>query len=141
MLKGVNWIAVIVTVVLLEGLGYAWYGPLFGDRWLAALGHTPDMSNTNVLMAVGAVNTLVLATGLGWLTSRLGATSLMASVGIAVAAWFFFDFTTQALEYLYMGMSQQLVCINMGYQLTSYIIAGVVFAVVKIGRPAAAVAA
>jgi len=140
MLKGINWIAVIVAVVLLEGLGYAWYGPLFGAQWLAALGHEPDMSNANLNMGLGVVNTLIVVIGLAWLTGRLGATSLAASVGVAVAAWFFFDFTTQSLEYLYMGMSQQLVCINMAFQLVSYVITGAVLALVKFGRPAAAVA-
>jgi hypothetical protein len=132
---------VIVTVVLLEGLGFLWYGPLFGERWMAALGYTPDMTNANAKMAVGALNAVVATVGLAWLTSRLGATSLAASVGVCVAAWLFFDFTTQALEYLYMGMSQQVVCINMGFQLVSYVITGAVLALVKFGRPAQAAAA
>ena len=140
MLKGVNWIAVIVAIVLLEVLGYLWYGPLFGEAWTAALGHEPDMSNANTLMAIGVVNTLVVVIGLAWLTGRLGATTLVHSVMVSLAAWFFFDFTTQALEYLYMGMSQQLVCINMGYQLVSYVVTGAVLALVTFGRPAAAAA-
>jgi hypothetical protein len=141
MLKGVNWIAVIVTVILLEGLGFLWYGPLFGERWVAALGYTPDMSNTGLKMAIGALNTVVVTVGLAWLTNRLGAFSLTASIGVCLAAWLFFDFTTQALEYLYMGMSQQLVGINMGFQFASYVITGAVLALVKFGRPAQAAAA
>jgi hypothetical protein len=41
MLKGVNWIAVVVAVVLLEGLGMLWYGPLFGKAWMAAMPTRP----------------------------------------------------------------------------------------------------
>jgi hypothetical protein len=141
MLKGVNWIAVAVTVVLLEGLGFLWYEPLLGERWAAAMGYKPDMSNANAKMAAGVLNTVIVTVGLAWLTQRLGARSLSASVGVCLAAWLFFDFTTQALEYLYMGLSQQLVVINMGFQLASYVITGAVLALVKFGRPAQAAAA
>lgn len=141
MLKGINWIAVIVAVVLLEGLGMLWYGPLFGAAWTAALGHTPDMTDQNMKMAIGVVNTLVVVLGLSWLIRRLGAASLNAAVLVSVAAWFFFSFTTQALEYLYMGMSLNFVLINMGYLLASCVIAGATLSLVKIGAPSGQAAA
>lgn len=140
MLKGVNWVAVAIGVVVLEALGFVWYGPLFGTAWQAALGHEVDTSNTNLMMSLGAANSIIIVSGLAWLTGRLGATSLVQSVTVSLTAWFFFDFTTQALEYLYMGMSQQLVLINMGYQFVSYALAGAVLALVKFGRPAASAA-
>jgi hypothetical protein len=128
-------------VVLLEALGFLWYGPLFGQTWMAALPYKADMSNASAMLAVGVVNTLVVTVGLAWLTSRLDAVTLAASVGVCLAAWFFFDFTTQALEYLYMGLPALLVCINMGFQLACYVITGVVLALVKVGRPTAAATA
>ncbi|MDB5441677.1 MAG: hypothetical protein JWP73_53 [Phenylobacterium sp.] len=141
MLKGVNWIAVIIAVVLLEGLGMLWYGPLFRNAWVAAMGHTPDMSNQNMLMAIGVVNTLVCVTGLAWLINRVGAATLGAAVMTAVAAWFFFSLTTQSLEYLYMGMSLQLLEINAGYLLVSFVIAGAALNLVKFGASAQAAVA
>jgi hypothetical protein len=141
MLKGVNWIAVIIAVVLLEALGMVWYGPLFGKAWLAAMGHTPDMANQNMLMAVGVVNTLVCVTGLAWLIHRVGAATLGAAVMTSVAAWFFFSLTTQSTEYLYMGMSLQLLEINASFQLVSFVIAGAALNLVKFGAPAQAAAA
>lgn len=141
MLKGVNWIAVIIAVVLLEGLGMLWYGPLFGKAWLAAMGHTPDMSNQNMLMAIGVVNTLISVTGLAWLINKLGAATLGAAVMTSVAAWFFFSLTTQSLEYLYMGMSLRLLEINAGYLLVSFVIAGATLNLVKFGASAQAAAA
>jgi hypothetical protein len=141
MLKGVNWIAVIIAVVLFEGLGMLWYGPLFGKAWLAAMGHTPDMSNQNMLMAIGVVNTLVCVTGLAWLINKVGAATLSAAIMTSVAAWFFFSLTTQSLEYLYMGMSLQLLEINAGYLLVSFVIAGATLNLVKFGAPAQAAVA
>ena len=141
MLKGVNWIAVIIAVVLLEGLGMLWYGPLFGKAWLAAMGHTPDMTNQNMLMAIGVVNTLVSVTGLAWLINKVGAATLGAAVMTSVAAWFFFSLTTQSLEYLYMGMSLRLLEINASYLLVSFVIAGATLNLVKFGASAQAAAA
>jgi hypothetical protein len=137
MLKGVNWVAVIVAVVLLEVLGYLWYGPLFGKAWMAAQPMAISTADMNMKMGLGVVNTLILVVGLSWLIGRLGALSLSAAVGVSLAAWFFFGFTTQALEYLYMGMNTTFVGINMGYQIVSYVLAGAVLALVKFGRPKA----
>lgn len=131
MLKGVNWIAVLVAVVLLEALGYLWYGPLFGERWMAALGKEPDMSNMAVSMSLGVVNTIIIVLGLSWLLRRLGATSLQAALMAALTAWFFFNFTTMAIEYIYVGHSAEFVLINMGYQLVSYLVAGAVIGLIK----------
>lgn len=131
MLKGVNWIAVLVAVVLLEALGFLWYGPLFGERWTAALGKEPDTSNMAMTMSLGVVNTVIIVLGLSWLLRRLGATSLNAALMGALAAWFFFNFTTMAIDYLYIQLSGELVLINMGYQLVAYLVAGAVIGLIR----------
>ena len=135
-----NLLAIIVAALSGFLIGGVWYGPLFGTAWEAALGYAPDTSNANLKMSLGVVNAIIIVSGLAWLTGRLGATGLVQSVTVSLTAWFFFNFTTQALEYLYMGMSQQLMLINMGYQFVSYALAGAVLALVKFGRPAAAAA-
>jgi hypothetical protein len=143
MFKGINWIAVIVAIVLLEVLGYLWYAMLFVNAWtdaITAYGHTPGGGNMAMTQSLGVVNTLIIVLGLAWLTRRLGATSLAASVSVALAAWFFFDFTTQTLEYLYMEMPPVLVGINMGYQFVAYLLAGAVLGLVKVGAPKAVTA-
>ncbi|HEY9218294.1 MAG TPA: DUF1761 domain-containing protein [Phenylobacterium sp.] len=139
MLRGINWIAVLITVVLLEALGFLWYGPLFGARWTAALGHVPEAGDMTVTMTLGVLNTIIIAVGLSWLIDRLGARSLMGGIGVALTAWFFFDFTTMAIDYLYVGHSAELVAINMGYQLVSYLLAGAILGVMR-PKPALATA-
>ena len=129
MFKNINWIAVIIAVVLLEALGFLWYGPVLGEAWSTAyrdsIGRDPDMSNIIVTQSLGVVNTLILVFGLAWLFGRMGVNSL-AGIGTAVAVWFFFNFTTMAIEYIYMGLAPNLVIINMGYQLVAYLAAGAV---------------
>lgn len=129
MLKGINWLAVAIAVVLLEALGFVYYGYAVTAPWTAAyqasLGRAPDMSNAAVSQSVGIVVTLILVTGLAWALKRF-ALSGRDAVMAALALWFFFDFSTMAVDYVYMGMSLTLVGINMGYQLLSYLVAGAV---------------
>lgn len=129
MLKGINWLAVAVAAVLLEALGFVYYSYLVAGPWTAAytadLGRAPDTGDAAVSQSIGIVITLILVTGLAWVLKRLAITG-PAAIGAALAVWFFFNFTTMAVDYVYMGMSVTLVGINMGYQLLSYAIAGAV---------------
>src|SRR5262245_10081735 len=100
-MRGFNWVGALIAFVLMEGLGYLWYGPLFGATWTKALGHAPDMAGGPLALAEGAVVTLVIIVGLDWLIRRLGSTGLMASLSGAFLAWLFFDLTTMAVDYIY----------------------------------------
>ncbi|MBT9472912.1 MAG: DUF1761 domain-containing protein [Pseudomonadota bacterium] len=131
MLRRINWIAVVVAFVLLEILGFLWYGPLFGARWMAEQGTPSDPKSEQFALGVGALVTILTVLGLAWLLRRLGATSLQAGLSAAFAAWVFFNFTTMALDYLFMGQTVVFVAINMGYQLVSYLIAGAVLGLIR----------
>ncbi len=131
MLRRTNWIAVVVAFVLLEILGFLWYGPLFGARWMAEQGVPPDPKSEQFALGVGALVTILTVLGLAWLLRRLGATSVQAGLSAAFAAWVFFNFTTMALDYLFMGQTVVFVAINMGYQLVSYLIAGAVLGLIR----------
>jgi hypothetical protein len=141
MFKGVNWIGVVVAFVLVYGLGYLWYGLLFQEAWIAALGREPDMSNPALSMTLGALNTLLVVVGVAWLVARLGAHSLMAGLGAGLAAFVFFAFTAMAMDYIYQGDSQQLFAIDVGYQLASFLVAGAVLGMMRPKTAAAQAAA
>jgi Protein of unknown function (DUF1761) len=146
MLKSVNWIAVVIAFVLLEVLGYLWYGMIFSSAWLAemnAIGLKPDMSGAAQTRSIaeGAVLIILQVVGLAWLLRRLGASGLLAGLGAGLAAWVFFGLTAQAMEYVYMGFTPKLMAINCGQLAISYLLAGAVLGVVKFGASAAAPAA
>lgn len=141
MAKGLNWIAIVVAVVLLEVLGYVWYTYLFAARWTALLGYTPDPAKTAKMMGLGVITTAISVVGLAWLIRRLGAASLGQAIGAALAAWFFFNFTTMAIDFLYLGHPAELVLINIGYQIVAYAAAGAVLGLVKSKTAAAEPAA
>jgi len=145
MLKGINWISVIIAFVLLEGLGYLWYGVVFKDAWtaeMAAIGLKPDMGSSaqTTSLAIGAVLIIVQVLGLSWLIRKLGATSLMAGVTTALSAYVFFALMTQGMEYAYMGFTPKLMAINCGQLALSYVLAGAVLGGLKFGAAAPAAA-
>jgi hypothetical protein len=145
MLKGVNWIAVLIAFVLLEVLGYLWYGMVFSKAWMAemtAIGLKPDMSASaqTTSLIEGAVLILVQVIGLSWLIGKLGASSLQAGLMAGLAAWVFFGLTTQAMEYVYMGFTAKLMAINCGQLALSYLLAGATLGGVKFGVSQAAAA-
>ena len=145
-MKGVNWIAVLVAVVLLEIIGYVWYGMIFSSAWAAemsAIGLKPDMSASaqTPSIAMGAVLIIVEVLGLAWLMRRLETTNWRVGALDGFTAWFFFGLTTQGMEYVYMGFTPKLMAINCGQLLLSYVVAGAVVGGLKFGAPKAAVAA
>lgn len=146
MLKGINWVAVLIAVVLIQALGFLWFGMVFSDAWLAGMqaeGVTIDMSGGSQMTSTlqGVVLSLVTVVGIAWLMGKVGADGLQGGVMTALAAWFFFSLTTQAQEYVYMGFAPNLMAINVGYQLVAFVLAGAVLGVVKFGRAAGAAAA
>jgi hypothetical protein len=145
MLKGVNWIAVLIAFVLLEVLGYLWYGMVFNKAWMAemtAIGLKPDMSSSaqTTSLIEGAVLILVQVVGLSWLIGKLGANSLQAGLMAGLAAWVFFGLTTQAMEYVYMGFTPKLMAINCGQLALAYLLAGATLGGVKFGAAQTAAA-
>ena len=55
----VNYLAVIVAAVANMALGFVWYGPLFGKKWMAWSGHS--MGNMDAKKAQGMWKTYLLA--------------------------------------------------------------------------------
>ncbi|HEV2756580.1 MAG TPA: DUF1761 domain-containing protein [Actinomycetota bacterium] len=60
----VNWLAVLAATVAHQALGALWYGVVFRDTWLRAMGMTPEEIRTEAPggeMAYGAVASLLSA--------------------------------------------------------------------------------
>ena len=91
-----NWIAVIVAIVIGNGLGFLWYGALFQDLWMAGnsitmegetmLKNGAEIPMSSTPMIFNTIAMLVYALLINWLIGRAGANSWMegAKVGGAV---------------------------------------------------------
>lgn len=128
-----NWIAVLVAVVVAQGLGFLWYGDvLFAKPWMKAIGKTAKQMQANsnptvyIYSAVGAlVMVIVLANVLAW----AGANSLFAAVHTAILLWLGFVATGSAMNTAFEGRSWKLFWINAGYHLVNMVLAAVILTV------------
>lgn len=69
-MKGINWIGVVAALVAGQAIGFAWYGMVFQEQWMALSGITPSEAEGGAAMMWGMVQNLVICIGLGWLIAR-----------------------------------------------------------------------
>lgn len=127
---GINIIAALLAMVGFMVVGFVWYGPLFGKRWMALNGFTPEtMGDVNmpVMMAKGLANSLIAAIGIGLVLNWKGAEGLLASMKTAFFVWLFFSATTALLAHIYEKQKLELTLIHFGNQLAAYLLAGAIF--------------
>ena len=76
-----NWLAVIVGAVIAYGLGWLWYGPLFGKAWMGGLGIKAPEKLPVAAMAMQALATF----GLAWVFGVTAGNNALATVILVVA--------------------------------------------------------
>lgn len=128
---GINIIAVALATLGFMVVGFIWYGPLFGKRWMALNGFTEEGlkadTNMGMMMAKGLTNSLVAAIGIGLVLVWKDADGMVASLKAAFLVWLFFSATTQLLAHIYEKQKLELTLIHFGNQLTAYLLAGLIF--------------
>lgn len=85
-----NWLAVLVSTIVAFALGAVWYGPIFGNGWVTALGKSmEDVKPSAKPFLISFLTTLITCIGMASLivmlemTSWLGGACLGLIVGIA----------------------------------------------------------
>jgi hypothetical protein len=121
----------ILGIVLAVGaqmlLGFLWYGPWFGKRWMQLVGMTPEMmasskdraKNSYIFMTLTAsVTALVM-----YMFLTAFATTLLSALSFALLAWLGFVATTNMHEYLFSVKQKpwELYVLNVGYMLASFL--------------------
>ena len=122
--------ATLVATVLGFVLGALWYGPLFGRRWMAAVGMTREQIRTDfnpvktyaATFGLGLVACYVFGVYLGPDPGRAFSIVAGAAVGVCWIA------TALATNYLFEGKPAVLIAINGGYHAVRFMLIGLVFA-------------
>ncbi|MEM7098297.1 MAG: DUF1761 domain-containing protein [Pseudomonadota bacterium] len=122
-----NWWAVLVATALAFVLGGLWYGPVFGQAWMNAIGKTEeDIEPTPMPFIVSfftaGITAVVLAMGISAL-SIAGAID-GAILGLAVGIGFIA--TAMASDTAFCGWGMRLFLIQAGYRVTYSILMGAV---------------
>lgn len=136
----INYLAVLVSAIIIFALGGLWYSPvLFAKRWIALQNKTEEQmraeaaaANMPVLYLVAFVCAFIQA----WVLAMvIGHMSQVAEMTVAHAAifsallWIGLAGSTSFATALFSGAPRQLWAINSLYNLVSFVIAGIILAV------------
>lgn len=135
----INYLAVIASAVVMMGLGFLWYGPIFGKQWIALMGWTPEqvaagmqksMTKNYVIMALGAlIMSFVLAHSIVFAGSYLNVTGVSAGLQAGFWNWLGFIAPVTVGTVLWDGKPWKLWFLNAGYYLVGLLLIGVLLAV------------
>ena len=135
----INLIAVLAAAVLTMILGYIWFGPLFGRKWMRLMGFDMEtmkagnrggaMAKMYIIMFIGALLTaFVLAHELVFASAYMNIGGLDAGVMAGFWSWLGFGAPITVNYTLTTDKSWKLWLINGGYYLVSFVMMGIVLA-------------
>jgi hypothetical protein len=143
-LPQVNYLAVLVAGLVIFLIGGLWYSPiLFAKKWMALQGRTEeqmraDAAGSNMpLMYLGAfICGLIIAWSLAVLANHFSPTAFIGTGELALHGaklglfcWFGFVATTSFAMGIFSMKPKQLWLIDTGYNLVSFVIAGIIIMV------------
>lgn len=132
-----SWLAVLLATLVFYLIGFAWYGFIFQDIWLAASGMTLEQTEAmaqaqGAMMFVwGLLITLAQALGLLWVINLAGAKRLPKCLSIAF--WLFLMIAAPLLAYacLYGGYSLTGILVDYGHILAGYLAMASIYAMFR----------
>ena len=130
-LGSINYVAVVIGAISNMVIGFIWYGPLFANAWMSAIGKTREqLGAPGPGYALTLVGALVESFVLALIVKGLKAPGLIdgAVIGLVVAVGFVL--TTFAAGYIFEGRSLKLYLINVGYHFFALIIMGAILAAI-----------
>jgi len=137
-MKGINWIGVLAALAASQAIGFVWYGMLFSAQWMTLTGIAVSDGEGSSAMALGAVQNLVIAIGLGWLIARTGMAGWVGGARAGLIACVFFGLATMSLRFIYGDDNPGLIPIDGGYMLIQYVVSGALIGGARLGKAAAA---
>ncbi len=130
-MRGVNGVAVLVSVIAHQLLGFVWYGVLFFDPWLEGLGKQPvDIDQSNPLPYIIDIGGWFLASCvIGWLVRVVNARSALQGAMLGVVLWLGLALPTLVPHYAFAGVSPVVALIDAADVLVACMMTGAIFAV------------
>jgi hypothetical protein len=126
-LGSVNWWAVLVSTVIAYLIGAVWYAPpVFGDRWMSALGSKAPAPNRVKPMIAQFFLTLVIAAALAAVVVRFGAVTWIEGAAIGVALSIAFVATSLFTDWMFCGLDLRLYWIQVGYRVLLFAVVGAI---------------
>lgn len=137
----IQYLAVLVAAVASMIIGSLWYGPLFGKKWMALMGLTPEnitaakqkgMATSYGLMFVGSlVMSYVLAHSLVFASAYMKVQGVTAGIMAGFWSWLGFVAPVTLGSVLWEKKSWNLWLLNNGYYIVTLGVMGAILAVWK----------
>jgi hypothetical protein len=131
----VNYLAVLVTGVVIFALGGLWYSPvLFAKKWMSLMGKTEDelkaaLSSMPLAYASVFVCGLLTSFALAIILNHFTELTPLRGAKVGALCWLGFAGATSYGSGLFSMQPKLLWLINSGYNLAAFVIAGVILAV------------
>lgn len=126
----VNWLAVVVATVVNMFVGFLWYGPLFGERWLAMIDkQAEDIEDDPSMYLVSGVSALISAYALAVVVGASDVSSLVGGALIGLFLWVGIGATGTLVYTTFEGPPRNVWFLHAMYQAVVFVINGALFAV------------
>ena len=126
---GLNWLAILVATIVAFVIGGLWYGPIFGQAWLKALGKTEEeLQPSPTPFVISFFSALLTCIVLAALIGSLGITTLSGGLLIGAITGVGFIATAMASDSAFCGWGVILFAIQSGYRVLYSIVMGGILA-------------
>lgn len=126
----VNWLSVLIATVVHQVIGALWYGVVFRDTWLRAMGTTREevgaAGGPDATMAFGAVSSLISVVALALIMGLIDAPGLLDGVVIGAIAGIGFVAASTFMNGLYEQRKPLLTALFGAYQTVGLMAAGAI---------------
>ncbi len=117
----INYLAVFVSGIIAMIIGALWYGPIFGKKWIALMGFTPErMAEAKKSMKKGYVINFIAALVMAYVLAydAIAWNAEGVSGALLLAFWICLGYVATVLigAVLWEGKSWKLYFLNVGYQ-------------------------
>lgn len=126
-MSSLPWIGIIAAAVVAFLLGGAWYAPpLFGNRWMTALGKTKEeLGAPGPAMAITFGTAVLTAIGVALIEQRL-ILSTMGAVRLGLTLGVLIQGASMLSDQAFTKTSRELLCIQAGYRIVMLVAIAVV---------------
>jgi hypothetical protein len=128
-MSDINWLAVLAATVAHQALGALWYGVIFRNTWLRAMGMTPEEiqgESPGGEMAFGAVASLVSVFTLALFMSWIGEWTVGSGICCGAAAGIGFVAASHFMNGLYEQKKPVITALFGAYYTLGLMIAGAI---------------
>ncbi len=124
----INHLAILTCVIVFFGLGFTWYGPLFGPLWMAMIHLDMATMEANApgasVWILNLIGTAVPLYVLAWLFTKLGIVSGVRGAGIALLIVFAFHHLPVMVGNMFAQQPFGLAWITGGFEMAGMTISG-----------------